>query len=245
MNFRVIFRIYVSAALLAFCFAGSQARADDLPTYFPTEKPEPISKQAFASPYFAALLEEFAKQVEKRGDASCLRSKALDGKAIQERARRILVRHGEEMIRLMQTNIDERLFRQYGGAETLGEIQRLEKNPAFTEFVKLARIGQIQTIVDWVVTSFNHFVVVNGYDWQGFSGVETGNPALLKFYDEPADRMDKLLNDNASLHSYLDLREKLRKETKAALHASVADRPSHTFFKGAEKDVAELCLVKK
>jgi len=246
MNFCVGLRVYVSVVLLAFCFAGSQARANEPPPYFPTEKPEPISKQVFASVYFAALLEEFAKQVEKRGDASCLRAKRLDSKALQERTRRILVRKGEEMIRLMQTNIDERLFRQYDGDKTLDEIRRLEKNPAVTELARIVRSGEIQATVDWVVTSFNRYLIANGYDWQGFSGVETGDPALLKYYDEPNERIDKLVNDNPSLlQPYLDLKDKLRRETKGALNASVADRPSHTFFDGTDKEAAELCLKKK
>lgn len=246
MKFCVTFRTYLSIVLLAFCFAGSQARASEPLTFFPNENPGPISKQAFASPYFAALLEEFAKQVEKLGDASCLKAKSLDNKALQERARRILVRHGEEMIRIVLTDLDPALFRQYGGADTLAEIQRLEKNPAFTQLAKLVRAGEIQETADWVVTAFNGYVVVSGYDWKGFSWVETGNPALAKFHnDEP---LDKLLNDNGPLlYPYLDLKDKLRKEAKAALKPSVADpdRPSFTYFKGAEKDVAELCLRKK
>jgi hypothetical protein len=246
MNFYVVFRTYLVVAFLAFGFAGSQARANEPPPFFPREKPEPISQQVFASPYFAALLEAFAKQAEKLGDASCLRAKRLDNKALQERVRRILVRQGGEMIRLMQTNIDERLFRQYEGDKTFGVIQRLEKNPAVTELARLVRAGEIQATVEWIVTSFNRYLVASGYVWQGFSGVETGDSALLKFYDEPNNRIDKLVNDNPSLlQPYLDLKDKLRRETKGALHASVADRPSHTFFDGAEKDAAELCLRKK
>jgi hypothetical protein len=246
MNFNVVFRTYFLVVLSVFWFAGSQARANEPPPFFPTEKPEPISKQVFASPYFAALLEAFAKQAEQLGDASCLRSERLDSKALQERVRRILVRRGEEMIRLVQTNLDPALFRQYEGDKTLGEIQRLEKNPAFTELAGLVRSGEIHATVDWIVTSFNRYLIVNGYVWRGFSGVETGDSALLKFYDEPNERIDKLLNDNGPLlYPYLDLKDKLRRETKYALNASVADRPSHTFFDGAEKDVAELCLQKK
>jgi hypothetical protein len=244
MNFCVTLRIYASIVLLAFCFAGSQARADNLPLYFPTEKPETISKQTFASPYFAALLEEFAKQVEKLGDASCLRANRLDSKALQERGRRIFVRYGEAMIRLVQANIDERRFRD-AGAKTLGEIQRLEKNPAFTELAKLLRNGDIDETAESIVISFNRYLVVSGYNWSGFTGMETGNPALLKFSDEPGDRINKLLSDNPALQPYMDLKETLRRETKDALNASVAERPLHTFFQGAEKDVAELCLVKK
>ncbi len=244
MHFFVIFRNFITLVLAGFCFAGSQARADDLPLYFPTEKPEAISKQTFATPYFAALLEEFAKQVEKLGDASCLRAKRLDSKALQERGRRIFVRYGEAMIRLVQANIDERRFRD-AGAKTLGEIQRLEKNPAFTELAKLLRDGDIEMTTELIVTSFNRYLVVSGYNWSGFTGIETGNPALLKFSDEPGDRINKLLSENPALQPYMDLKDRLQRETKDALNASVAERPSHTFFQGAEKEVAELCLVKK
>jgi hypothetical protein len=246
MNFNVVFRTYILVVLSVFCFAASQARANDPLAFFPNERPEPISKQAFASPYFAALLEEFAKQVEKLGDASCLKAKRLDNKALQERARRILVRHGEEMIRIVLTDLDPGLFRQYGGADTLTEIQRLEKNPAFTELAKIVRDSEIQATTDWIVTAFSTYIAVSGYDWKGFSWIETANPALAKFHDD--ERLDKLLNENGPLlYSYLDLKDKLRKEAKAALKPSVADpdRPSFTYFKGAEKDVAELCLRKK
>lgn len=246
MNFCVKFRTYVSVVLLAFCVGGSQAGANELPVYFPAEKPEAISKQAFASPYFAALLEEFAKQVEKLGDTSCLRAKRLDSKALQERGRRIFVGYGEKMIQLVQANIDERRFRDAGGAKTLDEIKRLEKNPAFTELAKLMRDGDIDATAEWIVTSFNRYLIASGYDWRGFTGIETGNPALLKFSDEPGDRINKLLSENSSvLQPYWDLKDRLRRETKDALNASVAERPSHTFFQGAEKDVAELCLVRK
>jgi hypothetical protein len=246
VKFNVVFRTYLLIALSVFCFAGSQARASDPAAFFPNERPETISKQAFATPYFAALLEEFAKQVEKLGDTSCLKAKGLDNKALQERARRILVRHGEEMIQIVLTDLDPALFRQYEGDKTLAEIQRLEKNPAFTELAKIVRAGEIQATADWVVTAFNNYLVVSGYDWRGFSFAETGNPALAKFHDD--ERLDKLLNENGTLlYPYVDLKDKLRKEAKAALKPSVADpdRPSFTYFKGAEKDVAELCLRKK
>lgn len=247
MKFFVAFRTFISIALFVFCFAGSQARASDLPLYFPAEAPSAISNEIFASAYFPALLEAFAKQVEKLGDASCLQAKHLDSKALQERGRRILVRHGERMIQLVQANIDERRFREAGGVEALKEMQRGKSIPVFAELARLDRIAEVHAAADWIVVNFNRYLILSGYNWKGFTGAETGDPALTKFFDEPNDAFDKLFNQYApETKVFPDLRDKRQKATVDAFDSSrAAEWTPRTYFEGAEKDVAELCLVKQ
>lgn len=250
MNFCVAFRTYVSVVLLAFCFAGSQARAasvSDLPLHFATEAPASISKEVFESAYFTALVQAFAKQVEKLGDASCLRGKRLDSNELQQRGRRIFVRYGEPMIRLLQSNIDERLFREAGGVATLQEIQRGKSIPVFAELARLDRISKINIATDWIVVEFNRFLIVNGYEWKGFTAIETADPALTKFYEESTDAFFKLLDKYApETNVFPDLQDKLRAATVKAFNASKAEEwTPRTYFQGADKELAELCLVKK
>ena len=247
MKFCVAFRTYVSVALFAFCVAATQAQANPPPLHFPTEAPSAISKEVFQSPYFSALVAEFAKQVEKLGDASCLRAKRLDSKELQERGRRIFVRYGESMIRRLQANIDERIFREAGGVETLQEIQRGKLIPVFAELARLNRIVQINGVADWIVVNFSRYLVVNGYNWRGFTAVDTGDPALMKFYDEPNEAYDKLFNKYfPETKVFPDLTDKLQEATAKAFNASKAEEwTPRTYFQGAEKDVAELCLMKQ
>jgi hypothetical protein len=245
--------------LLKTLFASTIAFAAALPahaqnTFDTPERAEERISDAFAMPYADALLRTFVKSVRKNADAACLQQKALDDTTIAERGRALLERHGTRMLKLTDDAVDRkarrRIFLQNAGPRAVSEFEQLKRDVEVQKLIFISVPADVARTVGLVAENFDHYLAIGRIKLDPITPAARGeeeppeNPiaacdaAARKFVDtHPAKKR---------INRYLDLLEAAEEATRKAIRPEVASKLGPmTYFAGADRDLAELCIGRK
>jgi hypothetical protein len=241
------------AAVLAILFAATSVHGQVLLQY-PAEPPAQFLREAFDHPYGRAVLAEFARTVTRNAEAACLQTKGLDTSTLIERGRGIFQRYGtqglEKITALVDTRLFDKKFAERAGRTGAAELNRLQSNRDVIQYMKLERPIRLAKILDTTVENFERYVLLNRIGLPSFSGIATGNDDLLRLNPtEPAEEaVEKFAAASKSrqLKRFIELSEMATEALVESFNREVAIMwGPRDYFGGVEKDLADICIVKR
>jgi hypothetical protein len=220
---------------------------------FWSEPPDQLFDAALESPYAQALLKRFAAAVRKDGDQACLQAKALDDAALAARGQALLRRHGVQMAKLMDENFDRAAYlaalSASAGRNAAAEIERLKRDPGVKTFTALNRPAQLARTVDMVLEQFDRYVLVGRIKLDPIAPIARGEPDLPENPTQAAEAaVEKFLDQRPSprVDRYLDLLDAAKVAKQKGFNVqSAAKLGPMAYFAGAERDLAELCVLRR
>jgi hypothetical protein len=241
--------IYVAVAAILMATGGASAQ---LPLGGPDEKPNVLTREAFASPYGRAMVAEFNTVLRSSADPACLQSKNLNAEQLARRGDALITKWGvkamEVLASFINISIYETKLAQSAGVGAAAEIKRLEANPDVKRYLATERPRRLAFVLDYVFEQFSRYVLINRIKFGQVSPLATGNETLLRANptEKAEAELEQYLKTNTSpqLRRYLELNE----QAAAALGASLnTEQTRNNFsptalFRGMEKDLAELCV---
>jgi hypothetical protein len=219
--------------------------------------PEPADKlvrEALDTPYAEQLLKAFAASVRREGDAACLRAKGLDDAALVGRGRALLQRYGVQMMKIIDEVFDrsayEAALAASAGPNAAREIERLRNDRDVRAFEALYRPAQLAKRVDLLMENFDRYVLISRIKLRPVSPEETGDAELMKA--NPTEAVEaaaaRFLKQKKSrrLERYLDFLDADAVARKKGFKAEAALKNGPwTYFAGADRDLAELCIGRR
>lgn len=204
-----------------------------------------LVREAFASPYGRALTAELGKSLRASADPACLTDKGLAVDQLEPRGRDIVITWGTRMLEGAFAPID----RQTSNASFVGtaELENLKSNADVKRYLAMeVPIRQAKNL-DLIFEHFDRYNLISRVKLRAVSPLGTGNEALLRL--NPTDATEKKLDAFAeksrskALKRFLELSEQVETAQVAAIK-TMSSPPAlpHTFFKGVETDLAELCI---
>lgn len=251
MRTRLHFCVAAAAMMVA---AGVTAPASaQVPLASPAENPAEITREAFASPYGRAMVAEFVVVLKASADPACLQSKKIKPDELARRGEAFITKWGAHAMTVLASYVNlpiyETKFAQSAGVGAAGEMKRLEANPDVKRYMATARPRQLAYLLDNVFENYSRYVLISRIKMGQVSPLATGNEELLR--KNPTEKveadLEQFLKTNTSpqVRRYVELSE----QSGAALAASLnTDQVRNylgpgTFFRGAEKDLAEICII--
>jgi hypothetical protein len=218
------------------------------------EKPAEITREAFASPYGRAMVAEFNSVLKASADPACLQSKNIKPQQLAQRGGALITKWGVHAMEVLASYINlpiyETKLAQSAGVGADAELRRLEANADVKRYLSTERPRRLAYVLDYIFEQFSRYVLINRIKFGQVSPIATGNETLLRA--NPTEKVEADLeqflktNKSAQVRRYVELNE----QSAAALAASLnTDQVRNslgptTFFRGAEKDLAELCVGK-
>lgn len=241
-----------AAALLLAALAASPASAQ-FPLAGPDGNPASVTREAFASPYGRAMITEFITVLKTSADPACLQSKKIKPDDLARRGEAFIAKWGAHAMTVLASYINlsiyETKFAQSAGVGAPGEMKRLEANPDVKRYMAIERPRRLAYLLDYVFENYSRYVLISRIKMGQVSPLATGNETLMRA--NPTEKVEADLeqflkaNTSAQVQRYIELSE----QSGAALAASLnTDQVRNnlgpgTFFRGAEKDLAELCIL--
>ncbi|MBV8839161.1 MAG: hypothetical protein JO000_21715 [Alphaproteobacteria bacterium] len=217
------------------------------------EKPEPFTREAFATPYGRALLAELGKALQTSADPACLQSKNLSEAQLSARGGTLIVTWGARALAQVSALYDskghEEKFVAAAGPDALAELARLRETEEAKGYVAIERPWRLARVADFILEQFDRYVLINRLKLRPVSPVASGNEALLK--QSPEETVEGALEayrdktQSASLQCFLDLSDAWIDAMTGAITPAAARVAPHDFFRGVEDDLAALCIVKR
>lgn len=204
-----------------------------------------LVREAFASPYGKALTAELGKSLRASADPACLTDKALTADQLEPRGRDIVITWGTRMLDGAFALIDRQT--SDNPFASAAELESLKSSADVKRYLAMEAPMRQAKILDLIFEHFDRYNLISRVRLGAVSPLATGNEALLRL--NPADATEEKLEEFAgksrskALKRFLQLSE----QAGAAQAASIKKIPSppplpHTFFKGVETDLAELCI---
>lgn len=246
-------RRIISVAILVLLFQACSARAQ-APILYPIEPPGPFVREALAHPYGRAVLAEFAKTVARSADAACLRSKSLDAAKLADLGRDIFQRYGTRSMETVIGNFDVRKYEagvaRLAGPGAASELIRLRDDAEVKRLLVLERPARLAKVLDFVVENFERYVLITRINLRSFSGISTGNDELLRMNptEESQEAIEKFAAASTSpqVKRFVELSETTAPAVIDAFNQEIALQwGPHTYYRGVETDLAELCITKR
>jgi len=205
-----------------------------------------LVREAFASPYGKALTTELGKSLRASADPVCLMDKGLVTDQLEPRGRDIVITWGTRMLENAFARIDRQTAdNPFAGA---AELESLKGNADVKRYLAMEEPMRQAKILDLIFEHFDRYNLISRVKLGAVSAPATGNEALLRLnpIDTTEEKLDEFAGKSRSkaLKRFLQLSE----EAGAAQAAAIKKIPSpppplpHTFFKGVENDLAELCI---
>jgi len=237
----VRFRDLFIAALLL--LAPSLASAQ-MPGQNPAERAALI-RDAFASTYGKALTADFGKALRKDADPACLGDKGLNPDQLEPRGRDLLIKWGTRVVDGIADLHDPKAFAER--FPDSAEFERLKQNADVKRYLAISAPARQAAILDLVIEHFARYLLISRTKPVFASPLETGNQDILS--KNPTDAVEKAMDrfvaskKSAALDRYLDLSDRAAAAQTASLKKEqvIALGGPHSFFKGVEADLAELC----
>jgi len=231
---------FIAAFLLAF---APMALAQ-LPVQTPAERAA-LVRDAFASAYGKALIAELGKSLRRDADPACLSDKGLEPGQLEARGRDILVKWGTNFADGTASLFDVKAYAEHFPASA--ELERLKQNAQVKRYLAIAEPARQAKLLDTIFEQFDRYVLISRIKLTGVSPLGTGNEELLGRdpTDATEDALDKFIasSKSAALKRFLDLSDQAAAASAASIKKEQAVLAGpHTFFKGVEADLAELCI---
>jgi hypothetical protein len=228
--------------------AASPARAQG---GFFAEPPEKLFADAMQAPYGQALAKRFAAAVRKAGDPACLQEKALDDAALAARGQGLWQRYGVQMAQLIEQSFNraayERALLERAGRNVLTEIERLERDRSVKAFKELNRPAQLAKATDMLLEQFDRFVLVGRIKLEPIGPLGRGEPELAENPTQATEAaVEKFLKRHRGVNRYLDLLDTVQAAKARGMSVlAVSKLGPMEYFAGAERDLAELCVIRR
>ncbi|MVT52822.1 hypothetical protein GPL17_20305 [Bradyrhizobium yuanmingense] len=215
------------------------------PTCAQTQDRATLVREALASPYGKALTAELGKSLRASADPACLTDKGLAADQLEPRGRDIVIRWGTHMLEGASAFIDRQISdNPFAGA---AELESLKSNPDVKRYLAMEEPIRQAKILDLIFEHFDRYNLIARVKLGGVYPLQTGNEALLRL--NPTDATEERLETFASksrskaLKRFLQLSDQEAIAQSAAIKKASSPPPfPHTFFKGVETDLAELCI---
>ncbi|WP_342736473.1 hypothetical protein [Bradyrhizobium sp. B117] len=204
-----------------------------------------LVREAFASPYGKALTVELGKALRASADPACLAEKGLAADQLEPRGRDIVISWGTRMLESTGTLIDrQNAANPFPGA---AERERLERNADVKRFLAIEEPMRQARSLDLIFEHFDRYVLLSRIKLGAVSPVATGNKELLDRNPTGAteDALEKFVAKTKSsvLKRFLQLSEQAALAQQDAIGKSSSPPPlAHTYFRGVESELAELCI---
>jgi len=205
-----------------------------------------LVREAFASPYGKALTAELGKSLRASADPACLTDKGLAADQLEPRGRDIVITWGTHMLESAFALIDRQAAdNPYAGA---AELERLKGNADVKRYLAMEEPMRQAKILDLIFEHFDRYNLISRVKLGAVSPLATGNEALLRLnpIDTTEEKLDELAGKSRSkaLKRFLQLSEEAEAARAAEIKKLASPPPPlpHSFFKGVEKDLAELCI---
>jgi hypothetical protein len=228
--------IVIALLLIQAPFAWAQAPEKDKGT---------LEREAFASPYGKALTSELGKSLRASADPACLAEKGLNADQLEPRGRDLIVKWGTRMTEGVTAIIDQAVSTNaLAGA---AELESLKRNADVKRYLAIEEPLRQAKILDVIFEHFDRYNVTSRVKLGAVFPLGTGNEALLRLNpsDATEDALEEFVDKNRSkaLKRFLDLSDQSAAAQSAAIKKIQTPPPlPHTFFKGVESDLAELCI---
>ncbi len=245
--------IFVAAAVALTAGSIASPASAQLALTRPDDNPAVLTREAFASPYGRGMIAEFNSVLKASADASCLKSKNIKPEQLAQRGEAFIIKWGTQAMTVLASYVNlpiyETKFGQSAGLGAAGEMKRLEANPDVKRYMAIERPRRLAYLLDYVIENFSRYVLINRIKMGQVSPLATGNEELLN--KNPTEKVGAELeqflaaNKSSQVTRYVELSE----QSGAALAASLNTEQVRnslgptTFFRGAEKDLADLCVV--
>jgi hypothetical protein len=223
-----------------------------IPLTSPADEPAELTREALASPYGRAMVAEFTSVLKASADLACLQSKNIKPEQLAQRGDAFVTRWSVHAMEILATYINLSIYEtklaQSAGVGAAAELKRLQANADVKRYLAIDRPRRLAFVLDYVFEQFGRYVLINRIKLGQVSPFATGNETLLRA--NPTEKaeadLEKFLytNKSAQVRRYLELNE----QATAALTASLnTDQVRNnlgptTLFRGAEKDLAQLCV---
>jgi len=240
------------AAVALFAATISPTRAQ-IPLSSPYDNPADLVREALAAPYGRAMVVEFGAVLRASADAACLRSKNLKPEQLETLGEAFLVKWGASSLRTLASFIDialyETEFAKNAGAGAQTELDRLKADPDVKRYLAIERPRRRAAVVNYIVEQFTRYTLINRIMVGPVAPLASGNQALLDA--DPTEKVEADLEEflasvsSEPLLRYLDISEKASAALETSLNTEQVRNslgPSE-LFRGAEKDLAGLCIV--
>jgi hypothetical protein len=246
-----VFRTLVWTSLVAgLCWTGP-AHAQ-LALSFPTEPPANLMRDALASTYGNALLDEFTNSAGKAADPACLQGRALDAVALKERGRDLFQRWGSRSVETLTSSIDRNRYDSElaarAGKGAAREIEQLRKSPDVQRYLAMERPARAAKALDFTIEQFERYLLVQRFKLIHFHPARTANGALMRLnpIEATEQALDRFVMQRKSrpLNRFLELSETADEAWVKAIDPEFAKNwGSWTFYRGVETDLAEICIM--
>lgn len=204
-----------------------------------------LVREAFASPYGKALTVELGKSLRASADPACLAEKGLVADQLEPRGRDIVITWGTRMLEGAFALIDRQTAdNPFAGA---AELESLKGNADVKRYLAMEEPLRQAKILDLIFEQFDRYNLISRVTLGAVSPLGTGNEALLRLnpIDSTEEKLDEFAGKSRSkaLRRFLQLSEEAGAAQAAAIKTVASPPPlPHTFFKGVENDLAELCI---
>jgi len=207
-------------------------------------------REAFETPYAQALLRTFAATVRRKGDAACLKEKAFDDTTLVTRGSALLQRYGVQMFKIMDDNFDraayEKALEANAGRGAVAELERLKRDGDVKKLDALYRPAELTKVVDVVAENYDRYLLIGRINLDPISPVARGEPEPAENPTQAADAAaQRFVEQHRSkkLDRYLDLVDAAEAARAKGFSIPIALKLGPmTYFAGADRDLAELCI---
>lgn len=242
----------ISVAVAAILMAAASPAPAQVPLGGPDEKPDVLTREAFASPYGRAMVAEFNTVLRGSADPACLASKNIKAEELAKRGEALIVKWSVHamgaLASFVNISIYEMTLAKSAGIGAAAELKRLEANPDVKRYRAIERPRRLAFVLDYAFEQFSRYVLIHRVKLGSVSPLATGNETLLRA--NPTEKVEAELEQlvktskSPQLRRYLELNE----QSAAALAASLnTEQTRNNFspaalFRGVEKDLAALCV---
>jgi hypothetical protein len=245
-----VLRLLLGTVLAAGVCVSDPARAQLIS--YPAEPPAVMVRDALASPYGTALLEQFARAVETVADPTCLQGKGLDAAKLKERGRDLFQTWGSRGMEMIAANHDPDRYQAEivarAGKGAAQEIERLRETPDVQRYVAIERPARLAKILDYVTDEFRRYLLVQRIKFGPFHPLETGDERLLRI--NPAEATEQALErfvaekrKSRQLNRFLELSEASGEAVAKAIKPEFArNLGPAALYRGVEADLFEICI---
>jgi hypothetical protein len=251
------FRVKALIALVVALVAALPAQAQS--SFGPSGEPaDKRVSDTIATPYFQALLQNFAESVRKSGDPACLQANALDDGALVARGQALFQRYGVQMTKLLDEGFDraayEAALRAAEGPGAVAEIERLKRDRDVAALIVLYRPAQLASAADRIMEQFDRYALIKRIKLYPVAPIARGE---IKPTDHPSAAMranpteaaetaiERFIDEHPSprIVRYLEIMDAADAAMQKAIKREVALKLGPTaYFAGVERDLAELCV---
>jgi hypothetical protein len=209
------------------------------------------------TPYFKALLKNFARSVRKDGAPACLQAKALDDAALVVRGQTLFQRYGVQMMKLLDQGFDRAAYQAAlsaaEGPGVMAEMERLKRDDGVTALIALLRPADLAEAADTLVEQFDRYVLIKRIKLD-----PVGEAEVREFHkDSPTEAMlanpteateaaaEQFLDEHQSpaIDRYIHLLGAAETAKQKAIKKEVALKLGPmAYFAGVERDLADLCV---